>query len=136
MNQYPIPTVRIILQDKEGKILLLKRAKGKIAGGYWCLPGGKVDYNKTLEKAGTDELMEETGLDISNLKFLFFTEDLPQEKEKEHYIGFYFSATFNGSITLNEESSDFAWVDTINLKDKDIAFNHDKAIEKFLTGKF
>lgn len=59
-----IPCVFVILENKEGEILLLLR-DNKSAIGYpnhWTLIGGKVEDGETPEIAVHRELEEETGL--------------------------------------------------------------------------
>jgi ADP-ribose pyrophosphatase YjhB (NUDIX family) len=43
------------------QVLLTKRADFAV----WCLPGGAVDHNETLEQAALREVQEETGLRIT-----------------------------------------------------------------------
>lgn len=50
--------VRAIVEDGEGRILLVKH----IYGGQWYLPGGKVKRGEDLMTALARELKEETGL--------------------------------------------------------------------------
>jgi 8-oxo-dGTP pyrophosphatase MutT (NUDIX family) len=47
--------------ERDGKILLLKRAMGE-ATGLWYIPGGAVDAGETVEDAARRELLEEAGL--------------------------------------------------------------------------
>jgi len=47
----PIPVVRLIVTNAEGRVLVLRRAANTAGGNLWCLPGGKVDYGDTVEKA-------------------------------------------------------------------------------------
>jgi 8-oxo-dGTP pyrophosphatase MutT (NUDIX family) len=47
--------------ERQGKILLLKRAAGE-ATGAWYIPGGAVDPGETVEEAARRELLEEAGL--------------------------------------------------------------------------
>ena len=133
MHQRLIPVVRIILEDLEGRILLLKRANTIDGEGQLCLPGGKVDYNKTVEQACIDEVKEETNLDAYNLRFLFYQDMLPISKGETHWICFYFAAEHAGKLNLNRESSDAIWIKPSCLSSYDIAFRNDKAIIRYLS---
>lgn len=132
MYKYPISVVRVILENPEEDILFLKRTSLGEGANQWCLPGGKVDYGKTLEEACVDELKEETTLNISDLKFLFYDERMPFTNEKPHYITFYFTANYSGETRINEESSDLRWIAQSDLDNYDIAFGHDSALLKYL----
>ncbi|HXK32818.1 MAG TPA: NUDIX hydrolase [Dehalococcoidia bacterium] len=50
-----------VFAQREGKILLLKRAAGDSVGA-WYLPGGAVDPGETVEEGARRELLEEAGL--------------------------------------------------------------------------
>lgn len=62
-------TVAIIINDKE-EILVCRRAK-EPAKGTLDLPGGFTDIGETAENGVIREVKEETGLDVSQVTFLF-----------------------------------------------------------------
>ncbi|MFZ8898034.1 MAG: (deoxy)nucleoside triphosphate pyrophosphohydrolase [Alphaproteobacteria bacterium] len=56
--------VAVALIDRDGRVLLAERPKGKNMEGLWEFPGGKVDAGETPETALIRELQEELGVDI------------------------------------------------------------------------
>lgn len=80
----------VALIEKDGKILLGKKADGK--GPYpntWHTPGGGVDLlSETLEDALKREAIEETGLETEKIERLGFDEDYEPDKNNEmtHYV--------------------------------------------------
>lgn len=62
-------TVAFIL-DGKGNILVCRRAKDPQKGTL-DLPGGFIDMEETGEQGIVREIMEETGLEVSNVKYLF-----------------------------------------------------------------
>lgn len=70
---YPRPalTVDVVLatRDPHPRVLLIKRAKDPFAE-RWALPGGFVDENERLIDAAMRELVEETGVTVSDLEQL------------------------------------------------------------------
>src|SRR5512146_2687606 len=98
ITQRPVPVVRLVVIDASGRVLLLRRAANSTDGGRWCLPGGKVDYGDTVEQAAVRELREETGLDSTGLRFLFFQDSLPPAPGRMHCINFYFSCAVEGEV--------------------------------------
>lgn len=70
-----VETVRIIVKDGQGNILLLKKSDKSLAKGLYEFPGGKIDEimgeNSTLEEqtqASQKELSEEAGVHDANIK--------------------------------------------------------------------
>ena len=90
---------------KDGKILFLK---GKDYEELWS-PGGKVDGNETDEECLRRELMEEIGVEITNIKFYkkypttsFYNSDIQME-ERVYII------SIKGDIKPNAEIESFLW---------------------------
>jgi ADP-ribose pyrophosphatase YjhB (NUDIX family) len=55
------PVSACVYLERDGKILLLKRAGGE-ATGAWYVPGGGVEHGESFEEAARRELFEEAGL--------------------------------------------------------------------------
>jgi 8-oxo-dGTP pyrophosphatase MutT (NUDIX family) len=59
------PGVRIVLRDRDGRILLLRaELASRAAGHWWELPGGGIEAGEDYAVAAARELAEETGLVI------------------------------------------------------------------------
>jgi len=65
----PVPTVAIILENKNGEILLGKR-RFFPKKRFWDLPGGFINFKEKAEKALVREVKEELGIKIKKPKFL------------------------------------------------------------------
>lgn len=134
-DSYPVPIVRLIISEKTGRVLILKRAETSYGLGAWCLPGGKVDYGDTVEKAAARELYEETSLVSNSMRFLFYQDSLPPEPGGMHCINLYLECAIEGTLSLNRESSEFAWVGPRDLADYEIAFRNDEALMRYWNEK-
>lgn len=126
----PVPVVRAIVADAEGRILMLRRGRG-IGVGQWCLPGGKIDYGQTVEEALRSELKEETALDCESFRFLFYEDNLPADWSPMHCLALFFECAVSGEIVLNAESSDHAWVAREELGRYTVAFDNDRALARY-----
>ena len=127
----PIPVVRLIVPDGEGRVLVLRRREGGLAPGAWCLPGGKVDYGETARAAVERELREETSLACREARFLFFQDGLPSASGAIHCINLVFECQASGNAAPGEESSELAWIGSSDLKDHPLVFLGDQALTKY-----
>lgn len=65
----PAAAAGVIAEDREGRVLLVRRAK-EPARGLLGVPGGFVDIGETAEDSARREAREETGIDVEGLLFL------------------------------------------------------------------
>lgn len=55
----------MVIEDKDGKVLLTKRSrKMRVFPLAWVLPGGHIEPYETLESGVIREIYEETGIRI------------------------------------------------------------------------
>ena len=134
-QQFPIPAVRALIVDEFGKLLILKRDNTDFGKGDWCLPGGKVDYGRTVEEALAAELREELAVSLLSCDFFFFQDSLPLVADGPHFINFYFHCRIENRIRLNEESSDLAWIGPDDLENYTVVFRNDEAIIRHFNKK-
>jgi 8-oxo-dGTP diphosphatase len=75
---YPRPalTVDIVIATREARprVLLIRRKNEPFAGS-WAIPGGFVDENERLADAARRELVEETGVEGTDLEQLYTAGD-------------------------------------------------------------
>jgi len=129
----PVPVVRALIDDGQGRVLLLRRAPGSIGGGSWCLPGGKIDYGQTADEAMAREVEEETSLRVTDAAFFLFQDSLPPEPGAMHCLNLYFVCRAEGTVRLNGESSDHIWASPDEAARLDIAFRNGEAVAKFFS---
>jgi 8-oxo-dGTP diphosphatase len=127
----PVPVVRLIIPDAAGRVLVLKRAIDSTDGGRWCLPGGKMDYGDTVEQAAIRELQEETSLQATNLRFLFYQDSLPPAPGRMHCLNLYLECSAEGEVVLNEESTEAAWISREEVPLFQLSFRNDEALLRY-----
>ena len=100
--------IRIVIVDKEGKILILKRNASDIHyPTLWDIPGGGVDEGENLQEAAERELKEECNLDMK-ITGEPFNKFHHAEKQVDIY-GFKADST-DQKITLSDEHTEFKWI--------------------------
>ena len=97
----------------------------------FCLPGGKVDYGDTIENTIAKELREETELVCTGSRFLFYQDSLPEGPGKMHCLNLYFECTASGSVRLNEESSEHAWIGPDDLDRYEVVFGNGEGLRRY-----
>lgn len=88
----------VVVEDGEGRILLLKRGVSCSRPGHWSFPGGKLEPGETLSECCRREMFEETGPALETLRFDRLTECLGPP----HLVGVVCRATAAGE-PLNRE---------------------------------
>jgi len=114
--------VRAIIFNKEGKVLLAKRARG-VGVGQWSLLGGKPNPGETLENATIREVQEESRLTITMPEHFLTTHDNESVPDQNWTVHF-FAANAEEAPTTNEEHLEARYFAEQELQDLDIAFNH------------
>jgi 8-oxo-dGTP diphosphatase len=127
----PYLAVRAIITDESGNVLILKRAGNSCKSGEWCLPGGCIDYGQTAVEALAREIKEETSLTCHEVKFLFYLDNLPQQNLTSHFVTLFFLCDARGTLKLNYESSEYAWIGLGDIEKYKIAFGNNKALKNY-----
>jgi len=65
----PAVAAGVIAADAQGRLLLVRRAKDP-GRGLLGVPGGFVDVGEAAEAAARREALEETGVDVADLRYL------------------------------------------------------------------
>ena len=59
----PVVDVAVnVVRSPDGQVLLAERTARQVAGGFWEMPGGKIDPGETPAQAAARELEEEIGI--------------------------------------------------------------------------
>lgn len=134
-------TADVIVINEKNEILLVKRAGNLTNGGKYAIPGGFVDRDETIIKAGVREVLEETGYEVESLLLLHVADNPDRPQEDRQNIAFIYLAKIKGGKKkLNSEVSEISWFNLSQLPNKDqFAFDHYENIQlciKYLGEKF
>lgn len=69
---------------KDGAFLMQQR-HGAHGAGSWSVPGGHQEFGESFEETARREVIEETGMQIKNVRFGAVTNDYFPEEDK-HYV--------------------------------------------------
>ena len=108
-QQYPEPTVGALIFNREDRLLLVRSHKLR---DQYVIPGGHIELGETMEQALRREILEETGLRISDIRYIGMQEFIYDEVfwEKRHFIFHDFACRADDCcVRLNEEAQSFVW---------------------------
>ncbi len=109
-SRLPVVTVGALIFDPSGKVLMVRTQKWS---DLWGIPGGKVKWGETCEEALRREILEETALEISDIRFVL-AQDCIQSKEfyrEAHFVLLNYVCRCDGKreVRLNDEAREFQW---------------------------
>jgi len=111
----------VLIFNDHGQVLLLKRTtNSRNEAGYWCKPGGTIEFGEKAEEAMIREIKEEVNIDIKIKEFLCFSNHIIED-ENQHWIALHFVAEMVGGELKNMEPhkhDSLEWFDLDNLPDK------------------
>lgn len=107
---------------KDGKYLLMKRSKNKIAAPGKIHPfGGKLDKNENPYEGAIREIKEEVGIDIKNLKLEAVVLELINEKDSSvNWLIFHFSADYDKGEIIETEEGQIVHLTEEEIKSADL----------------
>ena len=108
--------VACALIDRDGRVLLAERPKGRSMEGLWEFPGGKIEEGETPEKALIRELNEELGIDTSENCLAPFTFASHSYEEFHLLMPLYICRKWKGQI-IGKEEQNLKWVKPNKLAD-------------------
>ncbi|MFA5999761.1 MAG: NUDIX domain-containing protein [Candidatus Paceibacterota bacterium] len=124
--------VKILLKNKDGKYLVVRRSKDKYpeAGPQWEVVGGRIDPGTTLIENLKREVLEETGLTIQGEVKLITAQDIL--KTQKHIVRLTYTGHADGEVKLSGEHTDFKWLSLAEiLKLEPLDSYTKKVIENF-----
>lgn len=93
--------------QRDNKLLVAERPRGKSYSGYWEFPGGKIEANETSLAAIKRELHEELGIEVDSAKLWHeYTHTYP---DKTVFLQLWLIDTFHGE-PMSKENQALRWV--------------------------
>ena len=125
-------TVGAVIEGPKGVLLALRNHPP--FDGYWCLPGGHIEFGEEVEVALCREILEETHLKVTSHRFLgYFNEYFPNLDW--HAVALMFVAQVEGREARQEsEVRELRWFTQAELAGMELAFAHAEVIRRYLAG--
>jgi len=119
LNDRPQVGMGILVMRRER--VLLGRRRGSHGSGYYAAPGGHIELGESFEETARREVMEETGLKITNLRLLSVGNYLFSRPDGDrHYIDvdFVCEAPEGDPLLMEPEKCEgWNWYDLNDLPD-------------------
>ena len=106
------PGVSAVIFDEQERILILKRPRG----GYWCLPGGRMDIGESAPQCCVRETLEETGLQTEIVRLISVNTNprsvvqYPDGNVHQSFVLCFEARVLGGDLKAGDESEAFYWM--------------------------
>ncbi|MBI3335250.1 MAG: NUDIX hydrolase [Candidatus Portnoybacteria bacterium] len=110
--------VKIFLENRKGKYLILKRSVKKYpeAGSdLWDIVGGRIEPGSTLIENLKREVKEETSLDLEEEPKLLAAQDILRVQGR-HVVRLTYQGNIEGDPILDEDHEEFRWASLEELE--------------------
>lgn len=109
--------VKILLRNKEGKYLLLKRSSQKYpeVNELWDIVGGRIDPGVSLLENLRREVKEEINLDLEGEQTLIAAQDILKVPGR-HIVRLTYLGDINGEPELDTDHTEFRWFTIKEIK--------------------
>ncbi len=103
----PLPAVMVIVSDKEGRLLLVRRTFAP-ARGELCFPGGFMEIGETPVECARRELFEETGLSAESMELAGSDSDTTDYGAVALYI--FRTQGYSGTPVPGDDAAEILWL--------------------------
>ncbi len=113
-------SLKFIIKNKTGKILILKMPKNSSMAGFYDFPGGRIkeseklaSFSKTIKRELHEELGNKINLEIKEVPVAISRHEYISKttKGKKYIFWIFFEATMeSGEITISSEHESYNWV--------------------------
>lgn len=102
---------KVIVVNDKGEMLALRRSLTDARRpGQWDFPGGHVDEGEDMREAAHREVLEEAGLDLSDLNLVFAMSEMTPEHGSGTWLVFVAHASDIPEVTVSHEHDAYRWL--------------------------
>ncbi len=125
-GRFQLKSAAYLVLEKDGKILLLKRANSGYRDGWYSMIAGHKDKGETIRTCIVREAMEEAGIAVQNedLRLIHVIHRTDLDDGEERYDFFFTTDAWTGDIRNMEpeKCAEIAWFDIHNLPEMTIPY--------------
>lgn len=121
---------KVVVVNREGKVLLLRRSKNEVRRPLeWDIPGGHAGEGEFAEEAAVRETREETGVELParGLRLAYAVSHTFEDGLHVTWL-FYVAYVENPAIAISLEHTEYAWKD---LDEAVAAISYDRQKKAF-----
>jgi 8-oxo-dGTP diphosphatase len=131
-TQQPIGACSLLL-NSQGQVLMGKR-KNAYKAGLYGMPGGRIELNELVLETIKREVLEETGLSVSDFTFVGIVRENQSEYDFIHFIYVANVGDREPQLMEPDKCEGWEWLD-LEASHENILPGHKAGIELYLTGK-
>ncbi len=124
-----------VIRNERGELLVVRRGK-EPARGTLDLPGGFCDLHETAEEGVAREVMEETGLRVTECEFLFSLPNIyPYSGFVVHTMDLFFACRVEATATARamDDASELMWLPSGDVRPEEFGLESiRKGVRKIL----
>lgn len=121
----PVVGLAAFIENDKGQVLLIERGKNP-AKGKLAPPGGFADADERAEAALTREVMEETGIEVTNWRYIgSWVNHYAYKNITYPVLDFFYAGKVDSTSTINrceEETLSARWIDKNEIIPESLAF--------------
>lgn len=124
----PALTTDCVIYDPQARVLLIRRKHDPYAGCY-ALPGGFVEIGETVEAACRREVLEETGIEVAELRLIGVYSD-PSRDPRGHTVSVAYATVLPvaSSPRSGSDAESAEWI--ADWRSLALAFDHAQILEE------
>ncbi|MEM9212957.1 MAG: NUDIX domain-containing protein [Cyanobacteria bacterium P01_F01_bin.150] len=131
--RHPIAGTSIVPVMPDGRIVLIRRRDTD----KWALPGGVIDWGEEIRTTVQRELLEETGLELVNIRRLVGVYSKPLRDPRFHSVCVMVEADVDGTFNVQDtiEITDIKAFQQEDIPVEELSHDHSKQIKDYFSGE-
>lgn len=120
------------IMEKDGALLLVKRAPNLQEGGKWSLPAGYMELDEDACQGVLREVFEETGWQAEVVTPFRINTNPKRARDVRQNVAIDFVLKpLEKTGVADHESTEIAWVPIADIKFNELAFDHGESVELY-----